>query len=557
MIEEPALAGALHALEVSPLLPYLAEQPALLKRPDAAFLVQWVHAVAQHLPKQAAPTEEGKSVNAPKSRIPQHRKSLGAAMARSRQSLGAALIDRPTSPPQASAPLQPESGHSDRQSFEAFANAGADFEGSISGSPLMTEQPPRLAPVEPAFNDAPEEPDAPDEAVALQAFEAAVFGQRSPAASTVGPTPRIASPTKAMRPNTDGRLSTGLSTPSLSASPPKSIGKDLLSRSRGETRRDAVPDTPELYMRQPDLTSPQSISPPKSIGKSLRKPTPAERVADDPGAAWDDDYDGVGFEANGGGVISPRSPAAADKSELPWMVGATTPLSGRQLRLTPARQSRIPRSRDGGTAPTSIGGSASVGEAASRNGKSSGRRMSTAPRASILAADDASAMRAAMTAAADELFDDDAPAAAPNAQIERGLDFGDAVDVSGSAGDEVGVRSVPSGEAAAFVAAPAPAAPAPVAAEAQAVEALGMREPRPLDLSLFPSSFQRGAAATQLAQMHEAIARAETPPSGAELAVTLMMDARRVALLLDVMLSRKLLLASGHGGARQWSIASE
>ena len=589
-MEEPAFAGALHALEASPLLPYLAQQPELLKRPDAAFLVGWVHSVLPSLPMAPAPATGGKAMAAAgKSRIPLNRKSLGAAQARSHMSIGAG-IDRPASPPEPTAASP---------AFSAFGTSGTDFEGSISSSPLVTDPPPRPAPLEPAepiqsaFEAMASDADptdvaevqtvvGADDAAAIRAFEAALFGQQSPA-PTMGPTPRITSPTKTVRPTADG--SDGLRTPSLEGSPPKSIGKSLLSRSRGDYSRHDVlagPDTPELYMRQPDLTSPPSPSPPKSIGKSLRKQTAAERAAplDDAGAAtWDEDDDGYRMEADApAAAASPHSPAVVDKSEMPWVYGATTPLSGRQLRLTPARKSRQSRTPGGGTVTPGTSGKSSfhTAENASRNGQSSGKRKSSIPRLATPAGV-ATAVFEAMDAAADEpATEPAAEAAAEPAAAEPAIEPAAAAPPKSRIPRKSlgGSSTTPVNPPLAADAAPAPAVVAscgttmgapdcddtatvespPAAAESAAATATdgALRE---LDLSVFPATFQKGAASEQLAELYAAIATAEFAPTVYELTVELKLDARRVALLIDVLHSRKIITSSeGHGATRQWTL---
>ena len=81
------------------------------------------------------------------------------------------------------------------------------------------------------------------------------------------------------------------------------------------------------------------------------------------------------------------------------------------------------------------------------------------------------------------------------------------------------------------------------------------RAPRELDLKVFPATFQKGAAAEQLAKLYTAISTAEAPPSVYELTIELKLDARRVALLIDVMHSRKIIVSNdGHGAARQWTL---
>ena len=172
------------------------------------------------------------------------------------------------------------------------------------------------------------------------------------------PTPQLPSPPKSVR--RPARPS--MSTPSLEGSPPKSIGKSPSTRltRRGEAQRPRRPRH-SGYVRPPDglgvaryalaaqLDWKAGASPAAngwgrardrvSSGSAVR---PANAADAEVAGAFDDAAGGEYEDAQEDATQTYASPKVGDP-ELPWIVAATTPLSGRQLRLTPARKARASR----------------------------------------------------------------------------------------------------------------------------------------------------------------------------------------------------------------------
>ena len=80
--------------------------------------------------------------------------------------------------------------------------------------------------------------------------------------------------------------------------------------------------------------------------------------------------------------------------------------------------------------------------------------------------------------------------------------------------------------------------------------------PTELDLSLFPAYFRQGTAADQLMSLHGVLQTCGNAPTVFDLATDQLpsIDIKRLTLLLEVMVSRKIVKAEGHGAQRQWSL---
>ena len=83
----------------------------------------------------------------------------------------------------------------------------------------------------------------------------------------------------------------------------------------------------------------------------------------------------------------------------------------------------------------------------------------------------------------------------------------------------------------------------------------------PLDLALFPVSFQKGRAAEQLTALYDVMRDAAGPLNTNELQYLLQsrgadakLDLKRISLLLEVLHSRKAILFEGHGALRCWAL---
>ena len=94
-------------------------------------------------------------------------------------------------------------------------------------------------------------------------------------------------------------------------------------------------------------------------------------------------------------------------------------------------------------------------------------------------------------------------------------------------------------------------APAAASAAAAAISAAGAAAP--LELKSFPKTFQSGAGARQLELIYAALDESGTPLAAPQLAAMLdepRLTVKRIELLLDVMVSRKVVAGSAAG----WSL---
>ena len=234
------------------------------------------------------------------------------------------------------------------------------------------------------------------EDVASEAFDdiASVFGASTRKLS-VEPTPHMSSPPRSVhrshRAGRESMLSEPLSTPSLGGSPPKSIGKVMLTRSRGRSDVHDEHATPEMedtsmFNRADAGPTPELRSPPKSLRKGPRSGALSGGAPRSGAPTSGAPTSGAPTTGGGGGMPDTADAdggfdAAADDDDATlvspppqpkWEVAPATPVSGHQLRLTPARQSRA--HRDPGGYLSANGGSYAEQHARASAKKSSARK---------------------------------------------------------------------------------------------------------------------------------------------------------------------------------------
>ena len=435
-----------------------------------------------------------------------------------------------------------------------------------------------------------------------------------------------------------------ISTPSLGDSPPKSIGKILMSSSRGYRGRRYVYDqavTPELddthmFSNCEAGPTPELRSPPKSLRKQAERLSAAAARS---GAA--SRSGGVGLSGGGGrsgdsalsGRIPSRSsavgrlsmprtaaswaaalddtagatPSATDDDDdenfvdalesppvtaVPppaWEVGPSTPLSGHQLRLTPARLERSSRK---------VAGSRSLGEACDAGSyeaqwissakKSSARRKSarksclkSTSKYSPVPAERVTA--AATSGSGGEDADGADDASEGTVWEEEEVDGEDSTRVVASKGADA-MAAILEADDTITIAHAAAMVPNVTLSDILPIANTPSKQPRqrispaeegreegergrvrlehpPLDLGLFPVSFQKGRAAEQLTALYDVMREAAGPLNANELQYLLQsrgadakLDLKRISLLLEVLHSRKAILFEGHGALRCWAL---
>lgn len=539
--------SVLSTLKSSALLSYLEENPDALLHPECAFLLAWLRRMAP----------------------------LAKALLNDQSTVHGALKSRLPAPPlRASAPTRPESPPHEKRTADGPEAAGHDADANvhISDSPLISEPQPRLPASRTHGEGTPPLTEA--QAASMPASEASVSKHsrtsfHSPHTLASEPTPQL-------------------------PSPPKTIDRGLFrascSGTRGELLRGA--ETPDFYMRQPDLSSPSPPSPPRSIKRQAPPASDSDSADADytalarstpPLAAdnWDDEE--CDF-STAGARVSPCSPASPlDVTELPWVVAPTTPLSGRQLRLTPARKARqsregIPRAQLASAqrssshrrshvirseSQPSSAVSAALHEAVAVEATDASAVSSASQVGEVAVVEGGAARPVTLSAAASEVTAAGTPAPPPSAHegdVQRSncvTSTAPAVVVSDVffAARNISVENAIDASPSALAARVAqPAVPTALPEATMCSHACA-----PLNLSRFPGHFQQGTAASQLVEVYDALCVATTPPTVATLAAGCLQgfEPKRIALLLEVMHSRKIVAASGSGAERQWAVVHD
>lgn len=470
-----------------------------------------------------------------------------------------------------------------------------------------------------------------------------IFGLPGARKLSMEPTPQLTSPPKSSAAHCHRRGSQGsastISTPSFGGSPPKSIGKVLLSSSRvwrgarsdvHDSERTPEMDDTHMYSQAAAGPTPELRSPPKS----LKKPTEGPRSGGARSGGARSGGGPVSAPRFAGALSAPRSAGALsaprsvgclsaprstaswaaalaseeggksgehaaaaavaepadeeafmDALESPvavpppaWEVGPTTPLSGHQLRLTPARVARASEKVAGARSLQDDGRSYEAQWIASAK-KSSARRKSClkatsrySPAPERLLADDADDDDDE-ACAANGLVDGSTPTAGGDEEedstqmvAEKGADAMAAIlaaddtltvaDAAAMVPDVTLSDVLPLANTPSKLRPGAPATPRGTESPAE------LQPPRsPLDLGLFPVTFQKGKAAEQLSALHAVLCEARGALNINELCYLLherwadqKFDHKRIALLLEVLQSRKAVVFEGHGAHRSWAL---